>query len=487
MRARLSVLAAALAASACASGPPGPETVIAEAPLCAPGVQLGKVVVAPLTRWRQDQKEPAVREAIAQRALEAVLPAMPCASSVKVLAVAADAQAESALPRQRLRARNRVAHPDRRTWPVMVVSFPALWSTWSDVKFTLDAIDVETGALLRSIAHHRQKGGAFEARGLEPLQGEMEQALRDVIWRRALAARPRKQRARGRQTHEPLSCPPERARRYFDIASWKLEATFSMKPSVVSQGWSGPMRSERSLVMKPASTVSMTVFSSVVGELGEFGVVVELGAVGEATRPGEDRGDRVGRGRLALLVGAVVARDGAVGGFGFDRLAVRRHQHRGHQAERAIALRDRVGLDVAVIVLARPDIAAGPFEAGRNHVVDQAVFVGAVELGELVLELGVEHFLEDVLEAAVIGLEDRVLGREIDRPFALAAEVERGAREIADRLVEVVHAHGDAGAGEVEHFVFDRRRRRRPACRLIVSLPGPGTLKSVALYWSPKA
>src|SRR3954465_12809976 len=43
------------------------------------------------------------------------------------------------------------------------------------------------------------------------------------------------------------------------------------------------------------------------GEAGGFGVVVELAAELEAAGPGEDRGDRVGRGRLALLVHAVVA------------------------------------------------------------------------------------------------------------------------------------------------------------------------------------
>jgi hypothetical protein len=114
--------------------------------------------------------------------------------------------------------------------------------------------------------------------------------------------------------------------------------------------------------MKPASTVSTQTFSSVVGELRQRSVVVELGAMREAAGPGEDRGDRVGRGLLALLVLAVVARHGAVGGFGFDRLAVGRHQHRGHQAERAEALRHRVGLHVAVVVLAGPDIAARPFQ-----------------------------------------------------------------------------------------------------------------------------
>src|SRR5690606_2886650 len=46
-------------------------------------------------------------------------------------------------------------------------------------------------------------------------------------------------------------------------------------------------------------------------------------------------------------------------------------------------------------------------------------------------------------------------GREIDRPAALQAIVEARPGKIADRLVEIVHAHGDAGGGEVEHFMLD--------------------------------
>src|SRR4051794_1714407 len=42
-------------------------------------------------------------------------------------------------------------------------------------------------------------------------------------------------------------------------------------------------------------------------EFRKLRVIVELGAVREAARPGEDRGHRVGRGLLALLVLAVVA------------------------------------------------------------------------------------------------------------------------------------------------------------------------------------
>src|SRR3546814_4051384 len=75
----------------------------------------------------------------------------------------------------------------------------------------------------------------------------------------------------------------------------------------------------------------------------------------EAASPGEDRRDRVGRGRLALLVHSVVARDRAMRGLGFDRLAIGGHQHAGHQAERAEALRDGVRLDVAIVILARSE------------------------------------------------------------------------------------------------------------------------------------
>ena len=79
---------------------------------------------------------------------------------------------------------------------------------------------------------------------------------------------------------------------------------------------------------------------------------------------------------FALLVLAEVAGDGAVRGLGLDGPAVGAHQHAGHQAERAEPLGDGVGLDVAVVVLAGPDVATLPLQRRRDHVVDQAVLVG---------------------------------------------------------------------------------------------------------------
>ncbi len=171
-----------LTVAGCASAPPDAESFPAQAPLCAPGVALGKVAIVPLTRWRPDQKEPEVREAIAQKAVANLASEISCASSVNVLSIAVDSMSADMLGKARADgAKTALLIRIEELGPIAVLSFPALWSTWSDVKFTLDAIDVQTGASLRSIPHRRQKGGAFEARGLEPLQDEMEAALRDVI------------------------------------------------------------------------------------------------------------------------------------------------------------------------------------------------------------------------------------------------------------------------------------------------------------------
>ena len=146
------------------------------------------------------------------------------------------------------------------------------------------------------------------------------------------------------------------------------------------------------------------------GEIGHVRRVVELCAVAETACPGKDRGDRVGRGRLALLVLAIMARHRAVCGLGLDGLAVRGHQNRCHQAERSKALGHGIGLHIAVIVLAGPDKPAIPFQGAGDHVVDQAMLIGDAGVTELVGELAFIDFLEQVLEAPVIGFQDGVLG-----------------------------------------------------------------------------
>ena len=151
----------------------------------------------------------------------------------------------------------------------------------------------------------------------------------------------------------------------------------------------------------------------------------------------------------------VVPGHGAVRRFGEHGFAVRRHQDARHQPERAETLRHGIRLHVAIVVLAGPHITSGPFQRRRHHVVDQPVLVGETAALELLAELGLIHFGEDVLEAAVIGLEDGVLGGEINGIVAHQPVIQAGAREIPDRLIDVVHCQRHAWTLELMHLMLD--------------------------------
>src|ERR1019366_6984408 len=141
-----------------------------------------------------------------------------------------------------------------------------------------------------------------------------------------------------------------------------------------------------------------------------------------------------------------------------------------HQAKRAEALRHCVRLHVAVVVLASPDIAAVPFQHTGDHVVDQPVLVRQAALAELRLELVLVDRREDVHEVAIIGLQDGVLGGEVQRPAAHDGVVEAGAGEPLDRHAGVVHGHDHAVArAELMHLQCLHRAavgRLKRQCRL---------------------
>nr|GFC44720.1 hypothetical protein [Tanacetum cinerariifolium] len=170
------------------------------------------------------------------------------------------------------------------------------------------------------------------------------------------------------------------------------------------------------------------------------------------TRPGEDASDRVGRGGFTFLVVAVVARHGAVGGFGLHHGAVGRHERRGHQAQRAEALGYGVALHVAVVVFAGPHKVTVPLQRRSHHVVNQAVLVGDASFLELSEVILLVDFLEDVLEAAIVLLQDGVLGAQVQRPALHQGLVEAGVRKAPNRLVGVVHGQRHPVVLEVEHF-----------------------------------
>ena len=132
------------------------------------------------------------------------------------------------------------------------------------------------------------------------------------------------------------------------------------------------------------------------GEFDNFGVL-SAPAIAQPAGPGKDAGDGVGAGRLPLLVLAIVAGDGAVGGLGLDRLAIGVISTGSSGQGCRSPARPGVRLDVAVVILAGPDEFARPLERRGDHVVDQAVFVDDAGGGELVLEA---FLLVDFLEGS---------------------------------------------------------------------------------------
>lgn len=64
----------------------------------------------------------------------------------------------------------------------------------------------------------------------------------------------------------------------------------------------------------------------------DFRSLVENSTLDETAGPGEDRGDGVGGGLIALLVLTIMASHGTVGGFGLEGLSVWRDEDGGHEA-----------------------------------------------------------------------------------------------------------------------------------------------------------
>ena len=73
------------------------------------------------------------------------------------------------------------------------------------------------------------------------------------------------------------------------------------------------------------------------------------------------------------------------------------------------------------------------------------MFVDNAQFLELFGEFCLEHLLEQVLEPTIIIFQDRILGGQIDWPFAGHAIIQLRARKVADGVIEIVHRQRNAG------------------------------------------
>lgn len=87
-----------------------------------------------------------------------------------------------------------------------------------------------------------------------------------------------------------------------------------------------------------------------------------------------------------------------------------------------------------------------------DHVVNQTVLVPDLLLLELLLVLVVVDLLEDVLEAAIVLLQDGVLGAHVQGQALEKSQLERGMSEATDGVIRVVLSLGNTSALEVVHL-----------------------------------
>ena len=85
-----------------------------------------------------------------------------------------------------------------------------------------------------------------------------------------------------------------------------------------------------------------------------------------------------------------------------------------------------------------------------DHVINETVLVPDALGIKFLLVVGLEDLLEDVLEAAIVLLQDSVLGAHVERKALSQGKLETGVGKAANRLIGVVLSLGNTTAREVE-------------------------------------
>ena len=148
-----------------------------------------------------------------------------------------------------------------------------------------------------------------------------------------------------------------------------------------------------------------------------------------------------------------MARNRTMRGLGFNSFAIWCHKHRSHQPKRAKALCDCIGLHITIIILTCPDKSAFPLHCTGYHIVNQTMLISNACLLKLVFKLSLKYFLKQVLEAAIICFHDGVLSRQIDRPAKVKTIIHTGTRKTADRVIQIIHCHGNTAFGKIKYGV----------------------------------
>jgi len=140
---------------------------------------------------------------------------------------------------------------------------------------------------------------------------------------------------------------------------------------------------------------------------------IKLGSVGESSGPCKDARDRVRASLSSSLVLSIMSSNSSVSGLSFNGLSIRADQDAGHESKRSKSLSYTVRLNISVVVLASPDEASIGLHSESDHIVDKSVLIPDLGFAVLLLVRRLIDLLKDVLESAIILLQDRILGAKI--------------------------------------------------------------------------
>ena len=129
--------------------------------------------------------------------------------------------------------------------------------------------------------------------------------------------------------------------------------------------------------------------------------------------------------------------------------AVRRHQHTGHHGQGAKGGGHHIAHHIAVIVLARPDIAALRLHHTRHRVIDQCVEICDAGIFELLRILAVKNLLENILEGVVVFFGDGILGGKPQILLCVKCIVKAASRKALDGIAEIVLSLHHARTGKI--------------------------------------
>lgn len=161
-------------------------------PLCEALTTTETALVLWGAAWRDNQKEVALREEMAGRALTRSFETSSCYARVAVLRQAMDREAIGLSDAEALQFASSLSlSPDKiilvrveELGPFIILHpSPVLWEGGTEVQLRVRMLDAKTSALEADIAVHWRDGGAFVLKGTGTLEQDLESALASVFGR----------------------------------------------------------------------------------------------------------------------------------------------------------------------------------------------------------------------------------------------------------------------------------------------------------------